>query len=112
MLSTNDRRLAIRDAISDRRHTTIEELARDFGVSKATIKRDLVALTGIISYYGTTGPDGGIHATEGWYSSRRYLSSDQEAFLKKLKAGLQTEADQRMMEGILCAFAMPQHNES
>lgn len=112
MKSTSDRRLAIRDAISDRRHTSLEELARDFGVGKATIKRDLIAITEITSFYTTQGKGGGIHATEGWYASKRCLTSDQEAFLKKLQDGLQTESDQRMMESILTAFAMPRHDES
>ena len=112
MLSASERQLAIRDAISDRRHTSVSELARDFNVSTTTVKRDLEALAEVISIYGTRGAGGGIHAVEGWYSSKRYLTSDQEAFLKKLQEGLQTESDQRMMESILTAFAMPRHKES
>lgn len=109
MTSTSDRRLAIRDFISERRHTTVPELMQEFHASYSTIKRDLDAITETTSFYTTQGNGGGIHACEGWYASRKYFSADQEAFLKKLQSGLQTEADQKMMESILAAFAMPRH---
>lgn len=111
MLSASERQLAIRDAISDRRHTSVSELARDFNVSTATIKRDLDALAEVISIYGTRGASGGIHAVDGWYSSRRYLNNSQEAFLRSIFDGLQTDEDKEMMESILTAFAMPRHKK-
>lgn len=107
MKSTSDRRLAIRDYISEKRHTTVPELMREFNVGYSTIKRDLDAITATTSFYTTQGNGGGIHATDGWYASNRYFSAGQEAFLKKIQSGLQTEAEQKMMESILSAFAMP-----
>ena len=107
MRATTDRRLAIRDFISMKRHTSIPELMQEFDVSKSTILRDLEALTETISYYTTTGNAGGIHAMEGWYATNRYYTPDQEAFLRKLEAGLQTDKDRKMMESILMAFAKP-----
>ena len=113
MLSVCDRRLAIRDLISARRHTSVRELMQDFNVSYNTIKTDLDAITAIASFYTTKGRyGGGIHAVEGWYASKHYFSSEQEAFLRKLKAGLQTDEDRKMMEGILTAFAMPKQDKS
>ena len=99
MRATADRRLAIRDYISERRHTTIAELIQEFHVSKSTVLRDLEALTENTSFYTTPGNGGGIHATEGWYASRRYLSA----------TGLQTESEKKLMESILLAFAKPTH---
>ena len=107
MRATTDRRLAIRDFISMKRHTSIPELMQEFDVSKSTILRDLEALTETISYYTTTGNGGGIHAMEGWYATNRHYTPDQEAFLRKLEAGLQTDEDRKMMESILMAFAKP-----
>lgn len=75
MRATTERRLAIRDFISMKRHTSIPELMQEFDVSKSTILRDLEALTETISYYTTTGNGGGIHATEGWYASNTYQAS-------------------------------------
>ena len=34
------------------------------------------------SYYTTTGINGGIHATAGWYSSNQYLRKEDETFLR------------------------------
>ena len=44
---------------------------------------------------------------DGWYASKRYLTDEQDALLRKLAAGLQPE-DQKTMESILAAFAKPQ----
>ena len=107
MKSTSDRRLAIRDFISEKRHTTVPELMQEFDASYSTIKRDLDAITATTSFYTTQGNGGGIHATDGWYASNHYLTADQESFLKNIQSGLQTEAEQKMMESILNAFAMP-----
>lgn len=107
MKNTSDRRLAIRDYISAKRHTTVGELAAEFDVGYNTIIRDLDAITDTTSFYMTKGTGGGVHAVDGWYASSHYFSSAQEEFLKKLQSGLQTEADQKMMESILAAFAMP-----
>ena len=112
MKTTSERRLAIRDAISERRHTTVRELARDFGVCERTIFRDLEAISATTSFYYSRGTGGGVHATDGWYASKRYYTGEQEAFLRKLQEGLQTDSDKRMMESILNAFAMPRHKES
>lgn len=108
MKSTSDRRLAIRDFISDKRHTTIKELMDEFDVSKSTIRRDLDAITDSASFYMTPGNGGGIHAIDGWYASRRYLSAEQEALLTRLSSGLQ-EDDLKVMQGILAAFGKPTH---
>lgn len=106
MRTTSDRRLAIRDFISDKRHTTISELMREFAVSRSTVFRDLDAITATTSFYMTQGNGGGIHAIDGWYASSRYLSPEQEALLRRLSDGLQPE-DEKLMDGILAAFAKP-----
>ena len=108
MRATTERRLAIRDFISMKRHTSIPELMQEFDVSKSTILRDLEALTETISYYTTTGNGGGIHATEGWYASNSYLKSDDEAFLQMiLETGLQTDEERARMERIIAAYVRP-----
>ena len=112
MMSTSERRLAIRDFISECRHTTVPELMEEFHVGYNTIIRDLDAIAEITAFYKTQGKGGGIHAVDGWYASRRYYSADQEAFLRKLGAGLQTDEDRKMMESILRAFAMPKQNNA
>lgn len=105
----SSRRMAIRDFISLKRHTTVAELAREFEVSPNTISRDIDAITDFSSFYTTKGNGGGIHACEGWYASNKHLTLTQENFLKTIQEGLQTEDEKKMMEEILRAFAMPKH---
>ncbi len=107
MRATADRRLAIRDFISDKRHTSIPEIMREFSISKSTVLRDLEALAETMSYYTTSGKGGGIHAMDGWYSSKRYLTDEQERFLERIRLGLNAEEDSIMLDSILLAFGRP-----
>ena len=51
MKATTERRLAIREFISWKCHTSIPELMKEFAVSKSTILHDQDALAEITSYY-------------------------------------------------------------
>jgi len=103
MTETADRRLAIRDYISDKRITSIKEIAEAFDVSKSTVRRDLDAITATARFYMVPGNGGGIHAEEGWYSSVRYLTPKQEELLERLLPELQA-GDADTLKGILAAF--------
>lgn len=108
MRATADRRLAIRDFISVKRHTSIKELREEFGVSKSTILRDLEAITETTSFYTTPGNGGGIHACDGWYASNKYLPESDEDFLKRiLETRMQTEEEKNHMARIIASFAKP-----
>ena len=108
-MTANDRRMAIVDFISMKRKTSYRELQEEFGVSESTIRRDLDAVSNNASFYTESGNGGGIIASEGWYSTKRYYTREQEEFLKGLQDRLQLERkDQKMMEQILATFAMPQ----
>ena len=111
MTETAERRLAIRDFISDKRETTIAEISEKFHISKSTVRRDLDAITDSTLFYMVQGNGGGIRAAEGWYASRRYFTLKQEELLRRLLPGLQPE-EAHTMEGILAAFAKPhKYNE-
>ena len=102
-----DRQRRLLEIISARRYEKISRLAEELNVSHDTISRDLNELTESASYYITSGKHGGgVYAVDGWYYSRTYLSTDQEALLRKLLAGLQPE-EQKTMQSILDAFAKP-----
>lgn len=103
MTETADRRLAIRDFISDKRETTIAEIAREFNISKSTVRRDLDAITPTTNFIMVPGNNGGIRAEAGWYSSSRQLTPKQEELLHRLLPGLQP-GDKETMESILAAF--------
>ena len=102
-----DRQRRLLEIISARRYEEISRLAEELNVSHDTISRDLNELTESASFYITCGKHGGgVYAVDGWYYSRTYLSTDQEALLRKLLAGLQPE-EQKTMQSILNAFAKP-----
>lgn len=110
-MKKSDRQQLILKILSVRRHVTIAGLADELNASHDTIKRDLDELTNSASFYITTGRyEGGVHAIDGWYYSKTYLSVDQEKLLCRLFDGLQPE-EQKTMQSILDAFAKPQGKE-
>lgn len=109
-MSALERQNYIRDLISDKRHTSVAELARNLNVSENTVRRDLDAISPITLFYTTPGKGGGIHAEDGWYSSSRYFTEGQEELLTRLSHTLQGD-DAEMMKTILMAYSRPKHNE-
>ena len=93
MQSAVERRQLVLEAISDRRTVQIESLAAEFGVSRRTIERDILALSCSYPIATVQGGGGGVRAMDGWYFSRRYLHDDQEALLASLLKPKQNTVD-------------------
>ena len=110
MRSALERRQEILEALSERRFETVQNLAAEFSVSVRTIKYDIELLSCSAPIYTVQGKGGGVYVMDGWYASRRYLRSDQEALLRSLIDGLQSD-QQRVMQSILSSFAKPQIKE-
>lgn len=112
MQSTPERRLAIRNYLSQARYTTIEYLMSEFGASKSTIRRDLDYLETELSVpiERVPGNQGGIRVFEDWYASMNYLSDAQEQFLQSLLPNL-TEEQQEQMKDILFCFSKPKTSD-
>ena len=97
------------EIISARRYEKLAVLARELGVSKKTIMRDLDELSGQAAFYTKCGKeDGGVYACEHWYFSRVYYTPEQEQVLRMLLAGLQPDSyEAKQVQSALDAFAMP-----
>ena len=106
VVTANERRQLILEALSDRRCVSAKSLALEFGVTERTIRSDIELLSCSAPIYTVQGNGGGIRVTDGWYLSRRYLHDDQEALLRSLLPGLRPE-DRETMQHILFAFAKP-----
>ena len=106
MLTTIERRMLILEILSDRRYETREKLSKELSVSKRTIERDIEMLSCFAPIYTTRGNQGGIHVQNGWYISRRYLNSEQEALLRELFSRF-TGDEKRIIQSILLSFAKP-----
>ena len=109
-MRATERRMAILEALCERRHDSVENLANEFNVSVRTIKYDIEAL--ILSYpvYTTQGCGGGVHVVEGYYIGRKYLKPNQQELLEKLSATLSGE-DAKTMREILKTFALKRKEE-
>ena len=102
----HERHRRILEIISARRFETTNNLARELGVTRTTIKSDLLELSDQASFYTKCGKyGGGVYATDGWYYSRTYLTAEGEQALKDVLAGLQPDLEQ--IQRILDAFARP-----
>ena len=111
-VTKSERQRELLELISARRFETIPNLAHELGVSRYTIMRDLDEVTSIASFYTVPGRyGGGVYAVDGWYYSRTYLNTDQEALLRALLPGLQPE-DRKTMQSILNTFARPKDRRS
>ena len=106
MRSATERRLEVLYFISDRRRVTYSEIASEFSIGFNTARRDVELLACSYPIEIMPGKGGGVRAMDGWYASKRYLTEEQEKFLRDLIPGLQPE-QMEMMEGILTAFAKP-----
>lgn len=106
MQSALERRQAMLELLSDRRQETVANLMREFNVSRRTVLRDIELLCCSAPIYTIKGNGGGVRVADGYYCSRRYLKIKQEALLRKLMPGLQSE-DQETMRSILFSFGKP-----
>jgi predicted DNA-binding transcriptional regulator YafY len=110
MQATTERRQAILEAMCDRRHESVTNLAFEFGVTTRTIKTDLQILACSYPIYTTQGNGGGVHVVDGFYLGRKYLKPNQKALLELLAEGL-AEEDAKTMGEILKTFALKNKEE-
>lgn len=108
MQSTPERRIAIRNYLSQVRRTTISQLVQEFGVSRRTIQYDLDYLETelFVPILRECGHGGGISVVDGWFASQHYLSDADENFLRGLISGLQPD-QQAKLASIIESFARP-----
>ena len=109
-MSPAERRQELLEVLCHRRHDTYDNLARDFNVSKMTIRRDIAALMcsyPIETVCGRYG--GGVRVADGFYLNRRIparnvLSPKQTALLKRLRGQLAGD-DLDTLNSILLQFS-------
>lgn len=84
MMKTAERRIALLSILCERRKETLENLAFELGVSKATIKRDVIVLSYSYPIYTTPGIGGGIQVVDNFRLGTKYLSDSQCELLERL----------------------------
>ena len=105
----SERRQRLLEVLCLRRQDTYENLAREFNVSKMTIRRDVMALTCSYPVETVSGRYGGVRVAK-WYrpnyrpSRIEHLTIKQAALLKKLREQLSGE-ELETMDSILFKFS-------
>lgn len=105
-MTANDRRMAILEVLCERRHDNVMNLAFEFGVSRNTIKNDIVVLSCSYPIYTVQGVGGGIYVADGYRLGKKYLTEKQEQLLRKIGAKL-TGEDAKVMAELLKTFVKP-----
>ncbi len=105
-MTANERRMAILDALCERRQDKVCNLAFEFDVSERTIQRDIENLSCSYPIYTTQGNGGGVYMVDGYRMGKKYLTEKQEALLEKLAIRLTGDEFQTMQE-ILKTFKGP-----
>lgn len=109
-MSLAERRQELLEVLCRRRHDTYDNLARDFNVSKMTIRRDIAAL--MCSYPIETvhgGRHGCVKVMDGYYlrhqnRDHKTLDKKQMALLRKLSGQLSGD-DLDTLNSIIVQFA-------
>lgn len=105
-MTPTERRQRLLEVLCMRRHDTCDNLAHEFNVSNATIRRDLEILTcsyPIETVRGRYG--GGVKVADGYYLYRKVLTPKQAALLQKLRDQMEG-GDLVTLNSILLQFAL------
>ena len=79
-----ERRYEIMKILCRHRHSTIRNLASEFGVSVRTILRDIDTLSRTEPIDTQLGKHGGVYVMEGYYLERMYMTDTELDVLRKL----------------------------
>lgn len=109
-VSASERRIELLDVLVERRHDNINNLAFEFGVSTATIMRDIQTLSLSYPIYTTQGNGGGVHVVDGYRGKRKYLNEMESSLLEKLASKL-TGVEFETMQSILKKFKEPRRKD-
>ena len=105
-VSQNERRRWIIEVLNRRRHETMSNLARECGVSRLTICRDIQDMSLEYPIYTTKGNGGGVFLEKWFILGQKYLSTYQQECLKRLLSKVDQQ-DRAVIESILADFARP-----
>ena len=103
-MTSSERRQAILEALCERRHDKIENLAYEFNVTERTIRNDVLELSLSFPVYTVSGRyHSGVYIADDYYLGKQYLTEEQLELLISLKS--QVGDDQRkILDSIVKKF--------
>ena len=103
-MTSSERRQAILEALCERRHDKVENLAYEFHVSERTIRNDVLELSLSYPVYTVTGRyHSGVYIADDYYPGKQYLTDEELNVIISLKSKLGDD-QRRILEGIVKKF--------
>lgn len=112
-MGTSERRIEIIKYLCRKRHATMEEIAKEFGVSVRTVKRDIDYLSGVmmIPIYCQSGKyEGGVYIDDDYRWDKMYMTLEQISLLMKVKELVSdklSDKENTALKQIINLYSMP-----
>lgn len=114
-MGTAERRKEIMRILCRRKHETISNLAKEFGVSTRTIQRDVEVLSLKEPIYTRCGRyDGGVYVADDYDMNRMYMSDMELSVLYKLEVFAENkvicdlnEDEHKILKKIIIQYSKP-----
>lgn len=103
-----ERREELTEILCKRRFDTMRNLACEFNVSSATIKRDIAAISRYVPIYTVQGACGGVYVMKEYHRYNKYLNDSQKSELKKAVNGEKYDAE--ILKSIIDDFSLREKN--
>lgn len=113
-MGTSERRIETIKYLCRKRHATMEEISKEFGVSVRTVKRDIDYLSGVmmIPIYCQSGKyEGGVYIDDDYRWDKMYMTLEQISLLMKVKemvADKLSDKENTALKQIIYLYSMPQ----
>ena len=103
-MTSSERRQAILEALCERRHDKVENLAYEFRVSERTIRNDVLELSLSYPVYTVSGRyHSGVYIADDYYLGKQYLTEEQLELLLSLKSRVGDD-QRRILDSIVKKF--------
>ena len=89
ILSSDNRRERLLRILSLKRRSTIDELAKELGVSERTIMRDIVLLSSEKPIFTMPGKNGGVYIDTHYVSTRLHMKKHETDLLNKIVSDIE-----------------------
>lgn len=112
-MGTSERRIDIIKYLCRKRHATLAEISKEFGVSVRTVQRDIDYLSGamMIPIYCQSGKyEGGVYIDDGYRWDKMYMTLEQISLLIKVKEMVTdklSDKENMVLKQIIDLYSMP-----
>lgn len=112
-MGTSERRIEIMKYLCRKRHTTMAEISKEFGVSIRTVQRDIDYLSGVmmIPIYCQSGKyEGGVYIDNDYRWDKMYMTFEQISLLIRVKEMVADELSDKeniALKQIIDLYSMP-----